>query len=255
MRPLTFISDLHIDVNAKFRIAEKFVRKYTDFEGILVIAGDWCEGWDSFFFEPLQLLFDINPTIDIVFVPGNHDYYGNTLDGFEKKLSEFGSKNTRFHPLVNDFVYLNNYILVGGTLWYPDHPDVWLLKDKVKDFNEIKDFTPQSAIEANYATKNYNFKLFDSSDEFFMVWITHHAPSYQSIVEKYRGNRLNCYFYDSAFAPIILQNKPHLLIHGHVHSSINYQLGSTRVLANPHGYGDTYMENPDFDWYKHIIWT
>jgi hypothetical protein len=37
---------------------------------------------------------------------------------------------------------------------------------------------------------------------------------------------------------------PELFVHGHTHCSFDYRVGQTRVLCNPHGYGD---ENPDFN--------
>jgi hypothetical protein len=33
-------------------------------------------------------------------------------------------------------------------------------------------------------------------------------------------------------------------LHGHIHKSSDYVVGTTRILANPHGYG---LENPSFN--------
>jgi len=35
-----------------------------------------------------------------------------------------------------------------------------------------------------------------------------------------------------------------LLLHGHVHRSLDYTIGNTRVVCNPKGYAN---ENPHFD--------
>jgi predicted phosphodiesterase len=253
VRPLTLISDLHVDVNQKHGIAEKFVEAYKNYDGILVIAGDWCEGHNPLFFEPFQELFAENPRIDIVFVPGNHDYYGIGLGRLEEKLEDFAKQQPRFRTLLETTTYIDNICFVGSTLWYPDTPDVWLLQNQIADFSEIPNFKPQDAIDKNAYAKNHIFDWVAMAH--FTVWITHHAPSYQSIPRRFKGSRLNCYFYDPYFEKQVIEKRPNLLIHGHVHNNCNYQLGSTRVLANPHGYGNTGCENSDFDWFKHLIWV
>ena len=40
------------------------------------------------------------------------------------------------------------------------------------------------------------------------------------------------------------QSRVDYWFHGHVHNSCDYFIGSTRVIANPHGYG---RENRNFD--------
>ena len=43
---------------------------------------------------------------------------------------------------------------------------------------------------------------------------------------------------------LILTAKPVLAVHGHVHNSCDYSIGQTRILCNPHGYGN---ENENFN--------
>ena len=43
---------------------------------------------------------------------------------------------------------------------------------------------------------------------------------------------------------LIEAHQPTLWVHGHVHNSSDYRVGTTRIVCNPHGYG---FENPDFD--------
>ena len=44
---------------------------------------------------------------------------------------------------------------------------------------------------------------------------------------------------------IIEQYQPALWVHGHIHHSWDYQIGRTRIIANPRGYVDG--PNPAFD--------
>jgi Icc-related predicted phosphoesterase len=43
---------------------------------------------------------------------------------------------------------------------------------------------------------------------------------------------------------MILALNPRLWIHGHTHTSFDYMIGDTRVVANPHGYPG---ENEEFN--------
>jgi len=43
---------------------------------------------------------------------------------------------------------------------------------------------------------------------------------------------------------LILASRPALWVHGHVHDSHDYRIGSTRIVCNPRGY---HSENPSFD--------
>ena len=48
----------------------------------------------------------------------------------------------------------------------------------------------------------------------------------------------------SDLSALIEAHRPALWVHGHVHNSSDYRIGDTRIVCNPHGYGN---ENPDFD--------
>ena len=75
------------------------------------------------------------------------------------------------------------------------------------------------------------------------VVVTHHAPSRRSTQQK--GEDWD-HLYGSNLDALIEDCGPALWIHGHVHDSFDYQIGSTRVLCNPRGYL-RYGENADFD--------
>lgn len=67
-----------------------------------------------------------------------------------------------------------------------------------------------------------------------LLLLSDHGPSARSIVPEYEGNDLNpCFVSD---LPITFFERPALWIHGHVHSSVDYRNGGTRVVTNPRGY-------------------
>lgn len=52
--------------------------------------------------------------------------------------------------------------------------------------------------------------------------------------------------YASDLEEMILELKPNIWFHGHIHTSSDYWLGETRVICNPFGYPGK-EENPSFN--------
>ena len=78
------------------------------------------------------------------------------------------------------------------------------------------------------------------------VVVTHFAPSPGSIAPQFVGSPLNACFVSNLEAHI-LRWQPRLWLHGHVHHSCDYQVGTTRVVANPRGYAPKgVVENVQF---------
>jgi len=100
-----------------------------------------------------------------------------------------------------------------------------------------------------------------------VVFLSHHAPDFRSVAPRYASDILTAAFASNMLAELLgetaAQNptedssdvdatgldggaRPRidLVIHGHVHNSADYHVGRTRVICNPHGYGN---ENPGFN--------
>jgi Icc-related predicted phosphoesterase len=75
------------------------------------------------------------------------------------------------------------------------------------------------------------------------VVVTHHAPSLRS--SRCKGEDYD-HLYGSDCEGLIRDCGPLLWIHGHVHESLDYTVGSTRIVCNPRGYPG-YATNPRFD--------
>lgn len=69
------------------------------------------------------------------------------------------------------------------------------------------------------------------------VVVTHHAPSMQSLQEKYRDDPVSAAFGED-MDDFILKYSPDLWIHGHTHHCVDYAIGKTRILSNQRGYAD-----------------
>lgn len=75
------------------------------------------------------------------------------------------------------------------------------------------------------------------------VVITHHAPSINSVSEEYR-NDLTASAYASNMEGFIKKYGPKLWLHGHLHTSSDYQIEQWRVVCNPRGHKGE--NNPHF---------
>lgn len=74
-----------------------------------------------------------------------------------------------------------------------------------------------------------------------VVVITHHAPSQRSVPECFQNDILSA-AYASHLDSFVEKSGAVLWVHGHLHMSHDYMIGSTRVICNPRGYPDEYND-------------
>lgn len=183
----------------------------------------------------------------VVYVLGNHSFYGREPAFVEDTLSTIVSKVGNLHWLNNSDVWIDGYRFLGGTLWFPESPDAWLLRGHLNDFACIKAppgwFFKQ--YEATRAYLNRELNGLRSPDARQTIVVTHHLPSGRSVASRFKRSRLNCYFVGPADEAVDSGNAA-LWIHGHTHDSADWRSasGATRVVCNPFGYPTEI--NPDF---------
>jgi hypothetical protein len=206
----------------------------------------------------------------VVYVPGNHEYYGGDLattwDYMHNEIHThshryYKSRLGNLHMLNDTTVFIDDTLFIGATLWTDfklaneDAMDV--ARRYMNDFRRIKDrgkyFTTDQWLNEHRASRNYIFDALTNNSldqEYNTVVVTHHGPSYKSTHYKYKGDMLN-HCYNSDLEERIINAGPNLWVHGHIHNSMNYTVGSTRVVANPRGYHSPSMgytpENKEFD--------
>ena len=162
-------------------------------------------------------------------VRGNHDYYGST---FNKAISDCYS------------VELRGVKIALGTLWsdLSKGLDWHIYVDSLADSRFIRDLTFDNYMKAHKLQKEF---LFGQNAD---VIVTHHAPSYLSCAEQYKGNPSNPGFMTELYDEIMdMPKPPKLWIHGHVHTECDYMIGNTRVICHPRGYPN---EMPSFQNYQ-----
>ncbi|MCK6429890.1 MAG: metallophosphoesterase [Burkholderiaceae bacterium] len=197
----------------------------------------------------------------VVYVPGNHEYYGGALSAVAAELRAL-ARGTHVHVLDEDALELGGVRFVGATLW----TDFLLFDDPraceeasaaatrlIADFKRIaveagEPFTPEhSRLLCRRAAGWLSQQLAKRVRP--TVVVTHHAPSARSVEPKYAGSPLNAAFVSNLDA-LVERSGADLWIHGHTHYPVDYAIGATRVFSNPRGYArDGMPENARFDPY------
>ena len=244
---LNILSDLHLSLGA-------LPMPHNDAD-VIVLAGDLGRprealAWASRLDKPA------------LYVPGNHEFYGGSLDGTVDELRQLCA-GTGVRLLDNDEVVIDGIRVLGSTLW----TDFLLLgtgeqreaavresKRLMRDFSRIRVergsetiFTPDHC--AALFARNAAWLAARLAEPFDgpTVVITHHAPSRRSIHPRFVDSLINVCFVSDA-EHLIDGSRVRLWIHGHTHDSFDYVVNGTRVVCNPRGYSrDGVNENPAFD--------
>lgn len=186
--------------------------------------------------------------LPILYVPGNHEYYGAAMPSLRQTLAA-RAERLGIHLLDNRTLTLDGVRFHGTTLWtdfdlYADDPDHdpalteaqahWLMPDfSIIEQPEGSVFSPAESRRLH--TEALAWLAVELAEPFAgpRVVISHHAPLADCIPLRYRGDSLS-----PAFASHLpaLMGRMDLWIHGHVHEPVDIEVAGTRVLANPGGY-------------------
>jgi len=236
------LSDLHIE----------FIPFQIDVQNadLVVLAGDIHVKDNG-----LKWIKENIKNIPVVYVLGNHEYYGETYPKLLNKLKN-DTSDSNIHFLENDYITLDGIHFLGCTLWTDfnlfGNPRVagYECQQVMSDFKRIRISPRYSKIRAiDIAAIHNKSKVWLSNklDELAglkSIVITHHAPSKRSIPKHYQDDIVSS-AYASHLDKLIEKKGPNLWIHGHLHNSSNYLIVETQVLSNPRGYPDE--ANPSFD--------
>ncbi|GAB3666693.1 metallophosphoesterase [Ramlibacter alkalitolerans] len=194
-----------------------------------------------------------------LYVPGNHEFYGGSLEGTIAELRAL-CQGTPVRLLHDEEVVIDGVRILGTTLWtafrLPTLPDREASVQAATSF--MRDFARIRLREGDDALLQADdcAALFARHSQWLRerlaqphagptVVISHHAPSMRSIHPRFAGSPVNLCFVSDAED---LLPGVDLWIHGHTHDSFDYRVGATRVVCNPRGYvRDGVPENARFD--------
>jgi len=241
-------SDLHLDV-----ASIKPIRIIDEID-LVIVAGDTCEGARNAF-EHLRRI--VPPTVPIIMVMGNHEYYRRFVPN-ELALAKEQAASFNIHLLENDGIVIGGVRFVGCTLWtdyaiFGAANVAGVMNACTRGMNDHRligwqkepwlRFRPQEAALLHHQSKAFLDATLATPFNGPSVVVTHHAPHWDSVHPRFQSDPVTGAFV-SDLSALIEARAPDLWIHGHVHNSSDYQVGRTRIVANPHGYG---AENADFN--------
>jgi hypothetical protein len=263
---IQIFSDLHGDVAPVKRIT---VGPDVD---LVVVAGDICEGARNSFGELRRI---VPERIPIVMTMGNHEYYRRFLRD-ELAAAKEMAPDYNVILLEDSAAVIDGVRFVGATLWTDyrlfgahnapaamnaartgmnDHRLIGWRKDPWERFR------PQEALMLHAASRTFFAETFATPFDGPTLVLSHHAPDARSVPQRFASDILSAAFASQALESLVgvaSEDDGHATpspdpytnasighwIHGHTHDSFDYVVGATRVIANPHGYGD---ENPRFN--------
>jgi Icc-related predicted phosphoesterase len=231
---LQILSDLHLEHHRDRGV--QFVSQLPVVAEILIVAGDLCNG------DELLPTLDMLAAKwkDVVYVFGNHELYGHSFASVRENLVYINETRDNVHVLDNSLVSLRGQRFVGTPLWFHWHKCVKAIKAGLlvyNDFKAIRSFDPQ-VFEENAKAVRFLQDEVCAGD----VVITHSAPSPVCVPARFEGDPINPMFFCDV-SDLIRERKPALWVHGHTHDAIERQVGATRCICNPFGYG---WENTGF---------
>jgi predicted phosphohydrolase len=251
---VSLVSDLHLDVSNHLELPGG---------DVLIIAGDACEARELIrehhstkvlpytggafpcydFFE-----FECAKYKKVFYVMGNHEHYHGKFWKTKAELERVMPSNVTI--LENQCEVYDGVLFIGSTLWTDmnkaDPLTLASMKNYMNDYrlityhypqyNAYHKMRPEDTVKMHIESKRYIEQKAQEHPDLPVVVITHMAPTFESVHNKYRGELSNG-AYASDLSNLILDN-PNIKtwVHGHMHDPCDYSVGLCRVLCNPRGY-------------------
>lgn len=238
-------SDLHLDLHP---IDLQLPPELLQAVDVVVLAGDITEGTAG-----LRWARDSFPNTAIVYVDGNHEFYGQHWDKHIDVMRTLAAER-EVHYLENDSITIEGVRFLGCSLWtdFALHGDDAKLESmsaarlRMNDYKRIKISAPHEmywqrkhrlfpamAARRHDESRQWLQEQLSLGDPQRSVVVTHHAPHVGSIPQEHLGNELSPAYASDLTA---LMGKSKLWVHGHIHESVDYKVNGTRIVSNPRGY-------------------
>jgi predicted phosphodiesterase len=253
------LSDLHVEFGT-FEVSRDLEFDVVLLAGDIYAPGELAIQW--------ILSSEALASKHVIFVPGNHEYYRTSRRSrMDRTLADMRetAAGTRLHVLDGDELVLEGVRFLGTTLWTDFALAIEtprglasnvelaerLVETALPDFRLIrvpnpsalpgtwqerdgKVFRAHDARRIHHEQRRWLKERLDAPFNGKTVVVTHHAPHRGSLAPWYASDWISAGFVselpDDFFAV------PELWVHGHSHTSFDYEVGRCRVLCNPRGY-------------------
>ena len=248
---IRLLSDLHHEFMSA---TNEKLQPYFEYRGedVLVLAGDIASGSTNVMDTIKRFLNAGFP--EVVYVPGNHEYYGSTVRDFNAKMAVKTLIWDNIHVLNPGHVIIGDTVFIGGPLWTNFRDDFLAKKaarSMISDFRLIYGFEPEHAALMYREQLQYIKTMYEQFPGFKKVIVTHFLPAVECISPRFRNEGLLNNYFANDLGDWIGNMSDTTWLFGHTHDTVDITLGDTRLVANPFGYFDR-EENRQFDNFKVI---
>ncbi len=248
---IRLLSDLHLEFQS--------IHLDSAGEDLIILAGDIGIYTDGVTFAK-KLATQLN--VAVLILAGNHELYGNS---WEETLVDCAAAADHTDKVVKgEVTFLEDAAVeymgvrfIGATLWtdmklYGDDPLVpYIVSKELNDYYQIYSgdgdaLTTDQTMYRHGVSREFITNTLRQPFDGPTVVVTHHAPSWLSVHERYRTDKVSAGF-ASRLEDLMLDYEPVLWCHGHCHHAADYQIGNTRIVTNPRGYpGEGTGFDPNF---------
>lgn len=252
---IALASDLHIELSR----GSAPVPELPADADVIVLAGDITNRYHKTKnqFEQTFAAFRAKFTQPILFIPGNHEYYGSHYQTLNNELPVI-CKKYDITFLQMGYADIKGVRFFGCTLW-----SNFLLNGKEEmpwvvhsAQGKLADFRAISYGEDGLIRSTDTKKLFNENIEWLSkaidecpsnmkkVICTHFGPERGCVSPEFAGDELNAYFVND-LSEFMVEKEPDLWLFGHTHFNVDYRVGKTRIVSNQKGYQrETTLFNP-----------
>ena len=258
---LWVMSDLHCELTQGWDLPPPDCRPDYD---VMVMAGDLMPRME----RGVAWLRDRVRDKPVIYVPGNHEFYGTDVDRTVAKARELAA-GTNVFVLQDETVHLDGVLFAGTTLWTDfalnGDPEAGMrdagttMNDyrRIRHMNYERRLRPVDTFARHRRSRAFIEGLLLAPREQPLVVVTHHAPCAAGL-PPYRGGPGSppadpvAPAYASDLTELMDRERaPALWIFGHTHISADMEIGRTRVVSNSKGYGPGFgasaWDNTGFD--------
>lgn len=260
---VAYISDLHIDYNAKFNILDAIVNELNKEKAeMLLIGGDISNATAT----TLEFVLNIEKRtgIKVHYIFGNHDYYTLTKDFHKDRAIQ----NT--FPLVR----IGEYGVIADTGWYdyrwftagfgnfakllrgkhshggtwPDHRFIKWPEDAGDD-KSGRWFAKYSIEEM----KRQN-EVLDACGITKKIIMTHMIPHEDFLLKQWEYFETNVFFGGQSLSEFIDSVKPEITLFGHTHFTYDKMRNDSWCICSPLGYNFEWsMPDAEYEVHRKLV--
>ncbi len=232
-------SDLHLEFRANA------LATLPETADVIVLAGDIHVGFAAA--DVVRTVAEAHANAQVLFVPGNHEYYDSDISTLEDYLRRSLQGITNAHYLDREVIIIDGVRFIGATLWtgfdiLPQfYPSQAMREARVclADFVCIHYrgtlLTPRKMASLYARDRAWLQEQLGDNSHAKTVVVTHFAPCLETEHQTIPRSPLTSYFQANC-EPLIRQYQPDLWLFGHNHWNIQTQLGETRLVSNHGGY-------------------